>query len=84
MEGKKCLIRTALALLKLVEDRLIKMSFEDAYEFLRTHFKDIALDGQTLMEVAFSFKITNSLLRDLEEFYKVFPEKVRRTQYKRL
>ena len=39
--------------------------------FLSHCQKDIELDSQTLMETAFQFKITKSLLFDLELFYKV-------------
>lgn len=47
------------------------MNYEDCMVFLSHCQKDIELDSQTLMEAAFSFKITKSLLFDLELFYKI-------------
>lgn len=71
LEGKKSLIRVSLALLKILEDKLLLMDYEECLEFLSHSSKDIEIDSQTLIETAFSFKITNSLLLDLELFYKL-------------
>lgn len=47
------------------------MSYDECMEFLSHCQKDIQLDSQTLLETAFSFKITNSLLLDLELFFRL-------------
>lgn len=71
LEGIKSLIRVSLALLKCLKDKLIEMNYEECMEFLSHCQKEIELDSQTLLETAFSFKITKSLLSDLELFYKL-------------
>ena len=71
LEGIKSLIRVSLALLKAMQDDLLQMSYDECMEFLSHCQKDIQLDSQTLLETAFSFKISNSLLQDLELFYRL-------------
>ena len=71
LEGIKSLLRVSLALLKFLEDKLLDMNYDECMVFLSHCQKDIELDSQTLMETAFSFKITNSLLQDLELFYRL-------------
>jgi len=71
LEGKKSLIRFSLALLKHMEEKLLSMNDEECMEFLSHSSKELYLDSQKLIELAFSFKITNSLLSDLEMFYKM-------------
>ena len=44
-EGKKCLIRVSLALLKLMEEKLLKMEFEEMMEFLSHNSKDLDVDS---------------------------------------
>lgn len=47
------------------------MNYEQCLEFLSHSNKDIDVDSQTLIEIAFNYKITNSLLADLELFYRL-------------
>lgn len=71
LEGIKSLIRVSLALLKTLKDDLLQMNYEDCMVFLSHCQKEVSVDAQGLMESAFDFKITNSLLEDLELFYRL-------------
>eukprot|EP00347_Sterkiella_histriomuscorum_P004361 403360747 len=71
LEGIKSLIRVSLAILSCLQERLLRMDDEECMTFLSSSQKDIEMDSQTLLATAFSFKITNSLLLDLELFYKL-------------
>jgi len=71
LEGKKSLIRVALAMLKLIERQCLEYNYEECMTLLRTYYRDMTVDSQSLLETAFTFKITNSLLADLEKFYAV-------------
>ncbi|CDW78427.1 tbc domain-containing protein [Stylonychia lemnae] len=71
LEGIKSLLRISLALLSYLHDRLLSMNDEECMNFLSSRNKDIQMDSQTLLENAYNFKITDSLLQDLELFYKL-------------
>lgn len=69
LEGIKSLFRISLALMKCMEDHLLKMSYDDIMVYLSHCQKDLELDSETLLKTAFSFKLTYSMLADLELYY---------------
>jgi len=69
LEGIKSLLRISLALLDFMKDHLLKMNFDECMVYLSHCQKELELDSQTLLSQAFTFKLTNSLLLDIEELY---------------
>lgn len=45
LDRKKCLLRVSLALLSYLEEKIIKMDYEECMEFLSHNNKDINLDS---------------------------------------
>ncbi|CAI5491280.1 unnamed protein product [Closterium sp. Naga37s-1] len=66
-EGMKTVFRVGLALLKQQQDDLLQMPFEDLVPALRT-YPDRILEPDTLLNVAFSFNVSERL-RELEAEY---------------
>ncbi|GJP65605.1 hypothetical protein CLOP_g22477 [Closterium sp. NIES-67] len=66
-EGMKTVFRVGLALLKQQQDDLLQMPFEDLVPALRT-YPDRILEPDTLLNVAFSFNVSDRL-RELEAEY---------------
>lgn len=47
------------------------MSYDECMVYLSHCQKDLELDSQTLLREAYSFKVTNTLLKELESFYQL-------------
>lgn len=69
LEGIKSLLRISLALLKCMESHLLQMAYDECMVYLSHCQKDLEIDSQTLLAEAFRYKISNRLLKDLEDFY---------------
>lgn len=69
LEGIKSLLRISLALLKCMEPTLLQMGYDECMVYLSHCQKELEIDSQTLLTEAYTFKITNSLLQELETFY---------------
>jgi hypothetical protein len=69
LEGIKSLLRISLALLKCMETQLLQMAYDECMVYLSHCQKDLEIDSQTLLTEAYRYKISNRLLKDLEDFY---------------
>ncbi|KAF3329713.1 Ecotropic viral integration site 5 [Carex littledalei] len=67
-EGIKVVFKVGLALLKFCHDDLVKLPFEKLLHSLR-NFPEEATDPDTLLPIAFSFKVTKRL-EEIEKAYK--------------
>ncbi|XP_078162900.1 uncharacterized protein LOC144558068 isoform X2 [Carex rostrata] len=75
-EGIKVVFKVGLALLKFCHDDLVKLPFEKLLHSLR-NFPEEATDPDTLLPIAFSFKVT----KRLEEIEKVYKKKDEGSQH---
>lgn len=71
LEGIKSLLRISLALLKCMEPQLLSMGYDECMVYLSHCQKELEIDSQTLLREAYTFKVTNSLLKELESFYQL-------------
>ena len=71
LDGIKSLLRVSLALLKFMEPILLDMNFDECMVYLSHCQKDLELDSQTLLQTAYTFKVTKKLLEELELFFKL-------------
>lgn len=62
LDGIKSLLRVSLALLKYMEPILLDMNFDECMVYLSHSQKDLELDSQTLLQTAYTFKVTKKLL----------------------
>ena len=69
LEGIKSLLRISLALLKCMETQLLNMTYEECMVYLSHCQKELEIDSQTLLREAYTFKISNRLLQDIEDFF---------------
>lgn len=69
LEGIKSLLRISLALLKCMETQLLNMTYDECMVYLSHCQKELEIDSQTLLREAYTFKISNRLLQDIEDFF---------------
>lgn len=71
LEGIKSLLRISLALLKCMETQLLNMTYDECMVYLSHCQKELEIDSQTLLREAYTFKISNRLLQDIEDFFQI-------------
>lgn len=66
LEGFSAFIRICLALLKLIQDELLNLSYDESLVYLKTFGKQLEADVEQFYLSAMSFKITKQMCKDLE------------------
>jgi hypothetical protein len=68
-DGWKSLIRISLALLKVKQEEILKLEYEEGLTFLKKFTKSLVIEAEELMSLAYSFKVSKRLLNDLQGLY---------------
>jgi hypothetical protein len=69
LEGFTAFIRICLALLQLIQQELLNLSYDESLVYLKTICKQLEPDVEQFYITAMSFKITKQMCKDLESIF---------------